>query len=158
MRQKCPVTSIQFSADGKLLASGSSDNSIRLWDVDRQIELGVLGEHTEPVFSVHLCSNGRLLASGSSDKNIYLWDVMQPKKAGVLRGHEENVYTAQFSADGKLLASGSSEKAFVYGIYRNKKKQGYYAVILGLYIPFNLVLTEDYWLQVLLIKQFACGI
>jgi len=67
------VYSVAFSPDGKLLASGAADETIRLWDTASQKELAVLEGHTDPVFSVAFSPDGKLLASGSDDKTIRLW-------------------------------------------------------------------------------------
>ncbi len=71
-----------LSSDGRLLASGSWDSTIRLWQprVSAHPELVVgplatLQGHTGPVFGVSLSTDGRLLASGSYDGTIRLWDV-----------------------------------------------------------------------------------
>jgi WD40 repeat protein len=69
------VFSVAFSPDGKTLASGSFDKTIRLWDVAKGQPIGVpLTGHTDKVFSVAFSPDGRTLASGSADNTIRLWD------------------------------------------------------------------------------------
>src|SRR5438067_4470279 len=65
---------IAFAPDGRLLASGSSDNTIRLWDTATATELRALKGHTRPVLSLAFARDGRVLASGSADTTIRLWD------------------------------------------------------------------------------------
>src|SRR5208282_2748410 len=69
------VLSVVFSPDGKTLASGSLDNTIKLWDVARGKDLATLKGHTSAVRSVRFSPDGKTLASGSDDNTIKLWDV-----------------------------------------------------------------------------------
>ncbi|KAI2864664.1 hypothetical protein CBS13152_11162 [Aspergillus niger] len=68
------VTSVAFSNNGQLLASGSGDKTIKLWDAATGTLKHTLEGHSDPVYSVAFSNNGQLLASGSQDKTIKLWD------------------------------------------------------------------------------------
>ncbi len=67
--------SIDFSADGDLLASGNSDRVVRIWRVSDGAPLATLRGHSDGVLSVRFSPEGRFLASGSQDGTIRLWDV-----------------------------------------------------------------------------------
>ncbi len=104
------VLGVALSADGKTLASGSSDKTVRLWDVMGGKELKKLEGHTDGVSSVALSAGGKVLASGGKDKLVIVWDVNAGKPAHTLTGHAGEVNSVALSADGKLLASGSADK------------------------------------------------
>jgi WD40 repeat protein len=69
------VWCLAFSPDGKLLASGSSDRTIKLWDVATGKERATLRGHAGEVSSVCFSPDGKVLASGGDDRTIKLWDV-----------------------------------------------------------------------------------
>ena len=68
------VSKIAFSRDGKLLASGATDNTIKIWDVVARSEVRTLVGHTSPIESIDFTSDGRLLASATDDGSTFLWD------------------------------------------------------------------------------------
>ena len=103
------VYSVNFSADGKTLASGSSDNTIKLWNVETGEEIRTLS-HTSYVYSVSFSADGKTLASGSHDKTIKLWNLETGDEIRTLSGHQGSVNSVSFSSDGKTLASGSDDE------------------------------------------------
>src|SRR5262245_14407853 len=68
------VIALAYSPDSKTLASGSVDNSIKLWDVKTSEAQATLKGYTDPVYSVAYSPDGKTLASGSGDDTIKLWD------------------------------------------------------------------------------------
>ena len=108
----CPVRSLAFSADGRLLASGGEDHSIALWDVSvpgKPRKIHVLSGHLGAAWSLAFSPNGKTLATGSLDNTVMLWDVARGTLKTTLKGHANSVMAVAFSPDGKTVASGSSD-------------------------------------------------
>lgn len=105
------VRSVAFSPDGKIIASGSWDKTIKLWNASSGIELKTLEGHPDFVGSVAFSPNGKLLASGSWDTNIKLWDVETGREIKSFYGHNGTVNSVVFSPDGETIISGSSDKS-----------------------------------------------
>ena len=102
------VKSVVFSSDGKLIASGSGDGTIKIWDSTTGSLQSTLEDHSGPVRSVVFSPDGRYIASGSYDCTVKLWDT-----AGALRytlkDHSGSVGSIVFSPDGRYIASGSHD-------------------------------------------------
>jgi WD40 repeat protein len=102
------ITSLAFSPDGKLLASASNDNTVKIWDVDTGRELRTYARHNDLILSVAWSLDGRV-ASGSYDKKIHIWDPETGNTLRVLEGHKKSVTALAFSPNNNLLASGSDD-------------------------------------------------
>ncbi len=96
---------VSLSADGQLLASGSDDTTILLWDVATGALRQTFPGHTERVSSLCFSADGRLLASGSWDKTIRLWDVATGTSMKTLTGYAAD--SMDFSPNSQMLASGT---------------------------------------------------
>ena len=98
---------MSYSPDGQTLASGSRDETVRLWEVASGQEKATLQGHTNWVTSVSFSPDGQTLASGSRDETVRLWEVASGQEKATLEGHTKWVTSVSFSPDGQTLASGS---------------------------------------------------
>jgi len=96
-----------YSGDGDVIASGASDNTMRLWDLRSQscIDCVVVGASTPA--SVTLSAENRLLASGQEDGSVLLYDVTAGRTLFSFRMHEQDCRSVRFSPDSRHFLTGS---------------------------------------------------
>jgi WD40 repeat protein len=97
-----------------MLASGSNDLTVRLWDVSTGECSLTLQGHTNWVQSVAFSADGKILASGSDDQTVRLWDVSTGKCKRILQEHQGWVWSIAFSPDGQTLASASLDETIKF--------------------------------------------
>jgi WD40 repeat protein len=66
---------VAFSPDGQIVASGSDDKTIKLWDLQTGLEIATLSGHESYVESVAFSPDGKTLVSGGYDKTVKVWQV-----------------------------------------------------------------------------------
>jgi len=93
-----------------MLATGSWDNTAKLWRVSDGALLRTFTGHTLPVNSVYISPDGSLVATGSWDNTVKLWNVSDGALVRTLEGHTDSVNAVSFSPDGSVLASGSNDQ------------------------------------------------
>ncbi|MEO5372068.1 MAG: pentapeptide repeat-containing protein [Magnetococcus sp. DMHC-1] len=103
------VCCVAFSSGRNIIASGSDDSTIRLWDAGTGSLIRTLAGHAQSVRSVAFSPDGVRLASGSTDKTIRIWDGATGNWLRTFTGHEKSVTSVVFNPEGTRLASGSED-------------------------------------------------
>ena len=104
------VSSVAFSPVGERLASGSEDNTVRLWDSENGECIRTLRGHRHYISSVAFNSDGKRVASASWDKTVRLWNTATGNELATLVGHDGYVTSVAFKPDDTLLASASADR------------------------------------------------
>jgi WD40 repeat protein len=109
------VMSVAYSPDGGNIASGSWDNSVKVWDVMSGVITATL-KHSNHVDSVTYSPDGKYIASGSWDKTVKVWDAMSGAITATLKGHSDKVNSVAYSPDGQYIASWSDNSVKVWDV------------------------------------------
>jgi WD40 repeat protein/uncharacterized caspase-like protein len=137
------IRSVAFSPDGRWLASGAKDNTVKIWEVGTGRLLRTLYGHGSAVNAVAASPDGKLLASASGstydiryaklffqggqiggpteDTSVRLWDVATGRQIRIFSGHTLAVMAVAFSADGHTLTSASSDFIKVWDVVSGKE-------------------------------------
>ncbi|WP_460202727.1 WD40 domain-containing protein [Scytonema sp. NUACC21] len=103
------IHSVAFSPDGKLLATGDTNNEIRLYQVADGKQLLTCKGHTGWIWPITFSPDGHVLASGSDDQTVKLWDISTGHCLATLQGHSGGTWSVAFSPNGHMLASSSED-------------------------------------------------
>jgi len=101
------VHCVVYSPDGRHIASGSHDRTVRVWDEASGRQLACLQGHTNSVSSVAYSPDGRYIASGSWDETVRVWEVASGRQLACFDGHTNYVTGVAYSPDGQHIVSGS---------------------------------------------------
>jgi WD40 repeat protein len=104
------VISVDFSPDGKTLASASMDKTIRFWDVATGINNGLIRWSFPKNGTMTFSPDSKTLALGTFDNTIHILNVRKSLLRKVFKGHDDQIVSISYSPDGKTLASGSDDK------------------------------------------------
>ena len=137
------VYDVEFSPDGELLASGSYDDSVKLWRVSDGKLVATLNGHSDQVFRVAFSPDGKQLASCSGDSTAVIWDLDRLVKKSTLAGHGDPMIDVTYASDGNSLATAGSHIQYWIG-----EKEAWSTPHSELY--FSVDLSPDR-------SQIACG-
>ena len=103
------VRTAQFSPDNRLIASGSDDKTVRIWDTDKRQEIHSFTDHTGVIYNVKFHPDGTCVASCGHDKKIKIFDVRSKRLLQHYDAHNDNVNQLSFHPSGSFLVSSSSD-------------------------------------------------
>jgi WD40 repeat protein/tRNA A-37 threonylcarbamoyl transferase component Bud32 len=109
--QQAEITCVAFSRDGSLIATGSTDGTVRLWDAATgRSRVGPLRRHQGEAVAMAFNPDGTTLATGGNDGKAWLWDVVtgQPRFERPFH-HKDRVSSVAFSPDGQMVVTGSHD-------------------------------------------------
>ena len=111
---KDSVWTVAFSPNSRILATGSRDHSIILWDSITGRKIQELSGHTDWVKSLDFDPSGHFLASGGNDNLVIIWNVSNGKLEGSFPGHDDNIVGIKYINAGKRLVSCSLNGSIIY--------------------------------------------
>ncbi len=104
------VYAVVWSPDGTRIVSGSSDETVQVWDADTGNLVCTYRGHFNSVDAVSWSPSGICIASGGADGTVQVWDATDGSHVYSYRGHSERVNAVSWSPDSKRLASASNDK------------------------------------------------
>ncbi|MBI4781798.1 MAG: protein kinase [Oscillatoriophycideae cyanobacterium NC_groundwater_1537_Pr4_S-0.65um_50_18] len=104
------ISALTFSRNGRILISGSSDGSIKLWDLANLSLISTLPGHGWEISAIALDPQGYLLASGSGDGLIQLWEPETDELIANLSEHQDRISALLIHPQKQIMISGSYDK------------------------------------------------
>jgi len=104
------VSGVAITADGRRAVSGSSDKTVRVWDLEAGRLIATLEGHAGTVSGVAATADGRRAISCADDKTVRVWDLEASKLIATLEGHTESIWGVAITADGRRAVSRCADK------------------------------------------------
>ncbi|MCJ7695000.1 MAG: hypothetical protein MUO40_06180 [Anaerolineaceae bacterium] len=142
------MNTIAISPDGRQVISGSTDETLRVWDLASGECLRTLHGHTDSVNTIAITADGRQVVSGSGDKTLKVWDLESCKCLCTLEGHTDSVNAIAITPDGRQIVSGGKDKTlcvwdldwdyeFPDSVDWDKAARPYLEIFLTLHTPYD---------------------
>ena len=104
------VSAVAVTPDGRCAVSGSSDETLKVWDLETGRQVRSLEGHTAWVSAVAVTPDGRRVVSGSDDETLKVWDLETGRQVRSLNGHAGKVQAVAVTPDGRRAVSGSRDE------------------------------------------------
>jgi WD40 repeat protein len=109
------ISTLVFSPNGKMLATGSWDNTVYLWDTTTGEIIRPLHGHSRPILYLSFSSNNKLIAASSYDGTIRIWDSASGNIVKVIESNTNLISTMTFSQDSSMFAAGYlNDKVYIW--------------------------------------------
>ncbi|MEL7499824.1 MAG: c-type cytochrome domain-containing protein [Planctomycetota bacterium] len=105
------VTAVEFSPDGKYLATGDRNGGLHVWDGETGDPVFTLKGHTKQISEVSWRSDGQFLASASEDTTVRIWEMKNGRQVKSWGAHSGGVTGVEFRRDGNLITAGRDRQA-----------------------------------------------
>eukprot|EP00002_Diphylleia_rotans_P025215 TRINITY_DN4985_c0_g1_i3.p1 TRINITY_DN4985_c0_g1~~TRINITY_DN4985_c0_g1_i3.p1 ORF type:complete len:320 (+),score=51.86 TRINITY_DN4985_c0_g1_i3:1030-1989(+) len=108
------IRSVCFSPDGRYLAAGAEDRTVKVWDINNRRTKHVFSGHELDIYSLDFSPDGRIIVSGSGDRKTKVWNLEKAELLHTLHGDDtgprDGVTSVSISSDGRLVACGSLDR------------------------------------------------
>lgn len=137
---------MKFHPNCNYVATGSSDKTVRLWDVQTGECVRIFIGHHGGIQCLAFSRDGKYCASAGEDKQIMIWDIASGKVVNTLKGHTDDILTIEFNEKGNLIASGSLDNTLrVWNLKQSTNKYVYfYNIFIYMYSTFYTKQTPIY--------------
>ena len=134
------INALALTPDCRNIVSASSDNTLKIWNLENGKEISMLRGHTGAVNALALTSDGQRIISGSDDKTLKIWNFETCRELQTIQGHTSWVSAIAVTPDNKRVISGSWDRTIkIWDIETGQEIQTLY----GHSSPINvLVLTS----------------
>lgn len=125
---KNDVKALAVSSDGKFIASGSTDRSVKFWDWESRSEdlVYTFVGHQKEVLCVCISEKNNFIVSGGEDAMVILWDINAKRRICTFSGHKSEIYTVVMSKNESFIMSGSMDYTIKQWSISKSMKESYY--------------------------------
>ncbi|MEA5571235.1 eIF2A-related protein [Calothrix sp. UHCC 0171] len=156
------ISTVKFSHDGKIIATGSADKTVKLWNAQTHQLLLTLTGHTNRITSISFSPDNHFLASASSDKTVKIWRIRDGKLMNTLSGNTDEITSLSISKDSKYIATSSADNQLKIWHFPNgnlfKTLPGHENIIAAIaFSPDNQTIASASWDNTIKIWQVSDG-